>query len=156
MAHLVDSSSWDYVNIVYGFGFNTKSNDYNKVVNIMTGVTHGVKEGQQPHGQIYNLSNNSWKTVDVTVLADRINSSTFTSYVNGVYHWLAKSGNDEFVLCFDMSNDIFFRMNLPSVSQGNTNERVLLGSNLGILYDSIAYVNEYTPSSLVGTLLRFG
>ena len=90
--------------------------------------------------------------VDVTVLSDSINSPTFTLYVNGFYDWLAKSGNDEFVLCFDMSNDIFWKGNLPSLSQGNKNERALLDNNLGILNDSIAYVKEYTPSSLLGTL----
>lgn len=53
-----------------------------------------------------------------------------------------------------MSNNAFWEMNLPSVSQGVAIE-MLVDSNFSIIKDFIAYIKEYNVSSpLLGTLVE--
>ncbi|XP_057432774.1 uncharacterized protein LOC130725574 [Lotus japonicus] len=72
----------------------------------------------------------------------------FNAYLNGVYHWLPISSlRDyvEFVLCFDMSDDVFWKMNLPQFpSQEENNELCVSNHNVVVLNDRIGYVREYT------------
>ncbi|KAJ1439877.1 F-box-like domain superfamily [Sesbania bispinosa] len=142
----MECSHWTYLYMVYGFGFDSKTNDY-KVVNIVTGVKNDITESQNPLAQVYSLRTNSWKMIDIIVPANNIINSTYTSHLNGKYHWLIKSHNDESILCFDMSDEVFWKMNLPPISPIDANEPPN-NTNIAVFDDHLAYVKEYFSSSL--------
>ncbi|XP_057432006.1 uncharacterized protein LOC130724734 [Lotus japonicus] len=71
----------------------------------------------------------------------------FNAYLNGVYHWLAESGDVEFVLCFDMSDDVFWKLNLPQgIFEEEKNKFYIRHSNIFVLNDRVGYVREYMHS----------
>ncbi|XP_057432758.1 uncharacterized protein LOC130725558 [Lotus japonicus] len=79
--------------------------------------------------------------------ATEIAKSMFNAYLNGAYHCLAESDNVEFVLCFHMSDDVFWKMNLPQViSQEENNKFYIRHSNIVVLNDRVGYVREYMRS----------
>ncbi|XP_057432757.1 putative F-box protein At3g16210 [Lotus japonicus] len=132
---------------VHGFGVNPITNDF-KVVNIIVDAEIWDGSDRKLIGQVYNLHSDSWKVVNAGVLAYFIYKSMFNAYLNGVYHWLAISSlrdHVEFVLCFDMSDDVFWKMNLPQFpSQEENNELCVSNHNVVVLNDHIGYVREYT------------
>ncbi|XP_057432772.1 F-box/kelch-repeat protein At3g06240-like [Lotus japonicus] len=135
-----------FFHVAHGFGFDPKTNDY-KVVNIVVGAYFFLKEYEKLSVQVYSLRSDSWKEVNVGVLARYIAKSMFNAYLNGAYHWLAESDNVEFVLCFGMSDDVFWKMNIPQViSQEDNNKFYIRHSNIVVLNDRVGYVREHIRS----------
>ncbi|XP_057432662.1 F-box/kelch-repeat protein At3g06240-like [Lotus japonicus] len=137
----------NYFHMAHGFGVDPRTNDY-KVVNIVVGAEFLLKEDERLSGQVYNLRSDSWKVVNVSVLARYIAKSMFNSYLNGAYHWLAESGEVEFVLCFDMSDDVFWKMNLPQVTPEEKKKFYIRHSNVVVLNERVGYVREYMRSEI--------
>ncbi|KAI5337885.1 hypothetical protein L3X38_017156 [Prunus dulcis] len=100
---------------VYGFGFDSKKNDY-KVVRL---VYLRQNEGQAcPEIELYSLNSGSWKSITSAAPSYQI-AQNFRAqvFVNGAVHWVAscKKGNcfRNVVLSFDMSNETFQEIELP-------------------------------------------
>ncbi|XP_057444323.1 putative F-box protein At3g16210 [Lotus japonicus] len=136
----------NFFHVAHEFGFDPKTNDY-KVVSIVVGVEFFLEEYEKLNGQVYSLRSHSWKVVNVGVSARYIAKSMFNAYLHGAYHWLAESGGVEFVLCFNMSDDVFWKMNLPKViSQEENNKFYIRHSNIVVLNESVCYLREYMRS----------
>ncbi|CAK7325655.1 unnamed protein product [Dovyalis caffra] len=101
----------DHFHGIFGFGFNSQSNDY-KIVRVDT-------PQNQVYCQVYSLKERSWKAIDFnpalgyfiripSVLWGRSSSYKYV-FLNGVLHWLAdrEEMGHRFVLSFDLTNDSF-------------------------------------------------
>ncbi|KAG5612106.1 hypothetical protein H5410_023387 [Solanum commersonii] len=67
---------------------------------------------------IYSLRNNSWKTVRLDLpYFSWLHNSIGTTYLNGLYYWLAGRVNDNFSICsFDMGSEQFGEMQGPDIN----------------------------------------
>lgn len=92
--------------------------------------------------------------VDINVPnVNTIMNSVFSSFLNGVYHWLTQlSHGAESILCFDMRNDEFWQMGLPTLIGGAANGggEHLVDTNVAVINDLVGYVKEYR-SAMLGT-----
>ena len=96
-----------YEDIGWGFGFDSRTNDY-KVVKIDSKV------------QVFSLATGSWKISRVGTPACSLSNRGPQRFINGAIHWLASTrivGNDDdkrhSILSFDISSEIFREIMLP-------------------------------------------
>lgn len=117
-----------------GFGFDCKTNDY-KVVRINSYMD---ENGHQKIHQteIYSLNSDGWKTIDAVIPVSHIMPHARPkAYLNGIYYWWAKYNvNNEIMLLFDGSNEVFQTKPLPNVCRLSTYAEYL---------KSFAVLNEY-------------
>ncbi|XP_022861358.1 F-box/kelch-repeat protein At3g23880-like [Olea europaea var. sylvestris] len=95
----------------FGFGFDCKTRDY-KVVKLLK--KHCEDRDNDYHVELYTLSTNSWRKIDVIVpsrLFPYIVMYSCTTYMNGTFYWWAET----VIVCFDMSNEQFGMIHLPKV-----------------------------------------
>jgi F-box interacting protein len=117
--------------IGWGFGFDSRTNDYKAVKIVCLENNGGVKLDSLV--QVFSLATRCWKSFRVGVPAcsltlrgqppvtngpiDRIISRRPQPFINGAIHWLASGiGSDvrrHFVLSFDISSEIFREIMLP-------------------------------------------
>ncbi|KAF9593266.1 hypothetical protein IFM89_021022 [Coptis chinensis] len=127
-----------------GFGFDVKTNDYMVVRFFLLPYSPGVTLAE-----MYNLSTDSWTTIDTGVLCvDYIGSDPKAPYRNGSYCWFASTGlpiesdNGEifnpFILSFDFSSKVFGTMSLPEVDGVKFDTY----PQLAILRDNLALINK--------------
>ncbi|KAI9112475.1 hypothetical protein K1719_016398 [Acacia pycnantha] len=126
---------------IHGFGIVPGTNDY-KVVRILTVMDFNLEDCKPFKAEVYSLSTNSWRMIDATESVYSLVCPEFCSYLNGIYHWLTLGFSDEAIICFDMSNDVFWQMKLPKNSDENSAHQ-LIECNVVVIHDSIAYVKEY-------------
>ncbi|KAL6218739.1 hypothetical protein ACLB2K_011948 [Fragaria x ananassa] len=109
-----------YVKYAYhvGFGYDSKAKDY-KVVRIACSISLGE---HPTRGEIYTLSSNFWREIKTnfsTLLYSTIGSSL---YFKGVYYWYAfkkeLEHHKEFIISFDMSEELFHHTSLPDRFHG--------------------------------------
>ncbi|XP_059639620.1 F-box/kelch-repeat protein At3g23880-like [Cornus florida] len=98
--------------VVIGYGFDSKSNDY-KVVRIAR--LHNFPD---PEVGLYSLNKGCWRRICVVGPHHRIGCNPLASqaFVNGVVHWVGRnvdSASDISILSFDMSSEVFCEMKLP-------------------------------------------
>ncbi|KAF9593263.1 hypothetical protein IFM89_021019 [Coptis chinensis] len=128
-----------------GFGFDVKTNDYKVVRFFILSDSPGVTLAE-----MYNLSTDSWTTIDTAVLpVDYIGSDPKAPYRNGSYCWLASKGrptesengeifnHNHFILSFDFSSKVFGTMSLPEVDSVKFD----VCPQLAILRDNLALIN---------------
>ncbi|XP_028787075.1 F-box protein CPR1-like [Neltuma alba] len=127
--------------VILGFGIVPGTNDY-KVVRILTTMDFDMEDCKPFKAEVYNLSTNSWGMINVTESVYSLISPEFCSYLKGVYHWLTLGLFDEAIICFDMSDDAFWKMKLPKDDTDNSAHQ-LIECNVAVINDSIAYVKEY-------------
>lgn len=107
----------------FGFGFDWKTRDY-KVVKLLR--NYYDVENRNNYGyqvEVYNLSTNSWREIDVNVPFHGHERRSPTAYMNGTYYWWAwRAGKEEeegrsigVIICFDMSNEQFGTIHLPKM-----------------------------------------
>ncbi|XP_028793970.1 F-box/kelch-repeat protein At3g06240-like [Neltuma alba] len=96
---------------MFGFGFDPITKDY-KIVQ----VSDWPLEGGEHLVEVYNLSTDSWRVLDVFVPDFEICFGGCTSYLNGVYYWLVFGLNGitrSSILSFDFGKEVFRMMQLP-------------------------------------------
>ncbi|XP_059439385.1 F-box/kelch-repeat protein At3g23880-like [Corylus avellana] len=99
-----------------GFGFDAKANDY-KIINLLTPYDNpdpkSFRSGNIIQSEVYTLSADSWKKVDIplSVTIDRFYAPMI--YINGMAFWRAYADDWEGVLSFDMSDEVFLKTPLP-------------------------------------------
>ncbi|KAG2714283.1 hypothetical protein I3843_03G022300 [Carya illinoinensis] len=118
----------------FGFGLDPKTGDL-KVIRILN------LNFRRCQVEVYNLSTDSWRVINTSVNPIyRINSPRFPSYLNGVHYWLAceRGGPDHWLmLSFDMSNEVFQEIALPSLTERPSFEAV------AVINDSVALILAY-------------
>ncbi|KAI9070450.1 hypothetical protein K1719_047587 [Acacia pycnantha] len=94
--------------IIFGFGIDPVTKDY-KVVRFGNLTFEGR---EHPPVEVYNLSTDSWRTVDTVVPAYIRGFPRCRAYLNGFYHWICVDFNDRGILFFDFSKELFGRIQL--------------------------------------------
>ena len=110
-----------------GFGFDSKANDY-KVVRFVTLEEEGQKGKSPPEVEVYSLSTGNWRMVTALPPIGTINRER-AAFVNGALHWVAlrKTGNKflNFVIVFDLGEEVFREIALPKLSDENGDESLV-------------------------------
>ncbi|KAK9750823.1 hypothetical protein RND81_02G224500 [Saponaria officinalis] len=133
-----------YISESYGFGYDSKTNDYKVILILGYGDTRdgGSRVTDNPMSiLIYSLKTNSWRywgDMDNSYELERNGSYVF---VNGCYYWLAArfldyGWNYEMIVSFDITADLCHEIQLPNFEckPGNW-------SQLVVYHDSIAFVS---------------
>ncbi|KAF7806727.1 F-box/kelch-repeat protein [Senna tora] len=128
----------------HGFGMDILTNDY-KVVCIYLAIKqkdayYDLDGNPIPVVEVYSLSTNSWREINVSYPCSDFHYTLHNSYLNGVYHWLTTSR--EAIVCLDLSSEVFYKMKLPQFIEDPTDGH-LSDCNIAVLNDCIAYVKEY-------------
>ncbi|KAF9593249.1 hypothetical protein IFM89_021005 [Coptis chinensis] len=134
----------DFNDFGIGFGFDVTTNDYKVVRFFILFDSPGVTLAE-----MYNLSTDSWRTIDTGVLrVDYIGSDPKAPYRNGSYCWLASKGRaieaeigeiyNHFILSFDFSSEVFGTMSLPEVDSIKFDPC----PQLAILRDNLALITK--------------
>ncbi|XP_028754023.1 F-box/kelch-repeat protein At3g23880-like [Neltuma alba] len=137
---------------MFGFGFDPITKDY-KVVQ----VSHPPLEGGVRLVEVYNLSTNSWRMLDVVVpAAFDFYVEDCKTYLNGVYHWYIydPSGiRKNFILSFDFTREVFGTIQLPSAT-----DSYYCGHNVFVLDESLAILQHdwETRKSKIWVMKEYG
>ncbi|XP_068303049.1 F-box/kelch-repeat protein At3g06240-like [Pyrus communis] len=97
-----------------GFGYDSKANEY-KVVKIIENCKYDMRTFSHriafPHtAEVYVTTTNSWRVIEIEISSDTYNCSC-SVYLKGLCYWFA-SDNEEYVLSFDLGDEIFHRIQL--------------------------------------------
>ncbi|KAF9599802.1 hypothetical protein IFM89_001748 [Coptis chinensis] len=130
------------LNTFLGFGFDIKSNDY-KVVKLM--FMEYAFTGQTNQVEVYSLSTDSWRIIDVVLPVSFIVSNPRTPYRDEIYCWLGKVESQEngslvvsyLILSFNFNNEVFETMALPTTLMSNDGLM-----ELAILRENLACINR--------------
>ncbi|KAI9126363.1 hypothetical protein K1719_002784 [Acacia pycnantha] len=126
----------DMVYIMFGFGIDPVTKDY-KLVRF---GNLDFEERELPPVEVYNLSTNSWRTIDAVVPAFRLCYPKSRAYLNGCYHWLTND-NDKAILFFDFTKEVFGKIQLPlGVDQSDE-------LNVGVIDGKLACISTYTTNN---------
>ncbi|XP_028788272.1 F-box/kelch-repeat protein At3g06240-like [Neltuma alba] len=132
---------------VFGFGFDPITKDY-KIV----GFPNRPQEEQEQSAavEVYNLSMNSWRTIDVVAPSFEFFSSSYMnrSYLNGAHHWLANDDYniDKLIVSFEYSKEVFGIIELPPEANLSRFSNVLsiVDGSLAIFANYFSYaLNEH-------------
>ncbi|KAF5732926.1 F-box and associated interaction domains-containing protein putative isoform 1 [Tripterygium wilfordii] len=93
-----------------GFGFDTKNNDY-KVIAFACS-SDGARMVYR--AELYSLTSESWRDIPTSVLPTEEFSFCFDPYyIHGVCYWLITCKNGDWIMSFDMADEVFEIMQLP-------------------------------------------
>ncbi|XP_028774126.1 F-box/kelch-repeat protein At3g23880-like [Neltuma alba] len=127
---------------IIGFGFDPITKDYKVVRFVKKPWEEEEEEEEEPPVEVYNLSTNSWRTIDVDVPNYELAYPSWSSYLNGFYHWLAFVRNDEIdnnalILSFDFNKEVFRTIQLdPGINLSCV-------ANVAVANDCLACVTAY-------------
>ncbi|KAL3502458.1 hypothetical protein ACH5RR_036907 [Cinchona calisaya] len=94
-----------------GLGFDSKSKDY-KVIQILFCISN--HRGLSYHVEIYSLGTDSWRKYAAIVPANIMYTNTWSMiYKNETFCWWAQNGDDEVILSFHMTKEVFQETPLP-------------------------------------------
>ncbi|XVF78155.1 hypothetical protein PTKIN_Ptkin14bG0106500 [Pterospermum kingtungense] len=105
-------------NLVFGFGFDSRTNDHKLLKVALEGKT-SIK------AYLFSLNENSWKRVTASFPQYAMETQSWTTgasqiatFVNGAFHWVGYQGEQGFryrcmILGFDISTEQFFVLSLP-------------------------------------------
>ncbi|XP_075637755.1 F-box protein CPR1-like [Castanea sativa] len=103
----------------FGFGFDPKSNDY-KVVRILSLLRCPSELGKfRPAVDVYSLSTGEWRMLSASASLPPtcgIRLRETPAFANGALHWIAfRKDYNEFVLVFDLGDEVFRQILLPEL-----------------------------------------
>lgn len=98
--------------MVHGFWFDPNTTNC-KIANVLVG--HG--DDNKPYAQVFSLRENSWRKIEISFSPSANNNSVYSPLLIGTCHWLVKTHDGEWIIRFDMRNEVFSTMNLPEDSQ---------------------------------------
>ncbi|KAF5731642.1 F-box and associated interaction domains-containing protein putative isoform 1 [Tripterygium wilfordii] len=102
-----------------GFGFDSKSNDY-KVIMFISDLKGGRRRLRR--AELYSLKRDCWKEIPswrgILPAADDIVFDVRLSslYVDGVYYWLMVGDHTDWIMSFNMADEVFDIMPLSNFS----------------------------------------
>ncbi|XP_043696604.1 F-box protein At3g07870-like [Telopea speciosissima] len=113
---------WGINNTVLGFGYDPINNEY-KVVRIIYFCERGTDRLiYKSDVRVYSLGTGKWKKLGDAPFDSRDCSSSKV-VVNGYIHWLAtreiKSVISEFIISFDVRNEVFEEIQHPDCGEGD-------------------------------------
>ncbi|KAJ7971213.1 F-box protein [Quillaja saponaria] len=130
-----------------GFGFDSRTNDFKvvRVVNLLDQRVYGVGP---PEVEVYSLARGSWEFITATAPLCSIFPRAAQVFINGSTHWrVIRQGTDDnwdnFILSFNVADDVFQEISLPECLAGinhwffddRNNVSVLTnGELLGVVY----------------------
>ncbi|KAI9087036.1 hypothetical protein K1719_030997 [Acacia pycnantha] len=97
----------------FGFGFDPITHDYKIVLfsfsrSLFSGFPFPKAKNKKLIVEVYNLSTDSWRIIDVDVPFFEFYYTCSGCYFNGAYHWLTDDLHiDKFILNFDFSKEVF-------------------------------------------------
>jgi len=141
-SHLTDSNGIYSLTDYASFGFDPKTNDY-KVVVLKDLWLKETDERQKGYwtAELYSLNSNSWKKLDAKTLplpieicgSSSSSSSRVYTYVNNCCHWWSFVNDHEsqgmkqdFVLSFDIVNEVFRKIKVPRICESSQETFVTL------------------------------
>ncbi|XP_068303051.1 F-box/kelch-repeat protein At3g06240-like [Pyrus communis] len=101
-----------------GFGYDCKAKDY-KVVRIIENCEYSDDERTYYHriplphtSEVYTMATNSWKESKIDI-SSKTYPCSCSVYLKGFCYWFTRDG-EEFILSFDLGDERFHRIQLPS------------------------------------------
>ncbi|CAN6570136.1 unnamed protein product [Malus baccata var. baccata] len=101
-----------------GFGYDCKAKEY-KVVQIIENSEYSDDERTYYHriplphtAEVYTTAANSWREIKIDI-STKTYSCSCQVYLKGFCYWYATDG-EEYILSFDLGDEIFHRIQLPS------------------------------------------
>nr|WRO64594.1 MYB transcription factor protein [Rosa persica] len=111
-----DNNADDYDRIesrtnAVGFGYDSKAKSYKvvRVVDFSGGCIDPSKRAE-----VYTLGTNSWREIETNIQSHVYWSPCFVIYFNGISYWIAYIFDKEFILSFNMSDELFHEIPLPN------------------------------------------
>ncbi|XP_045829866.1 F-box only protein 8-like [Trifolium pratense] len=141
-----NSHLWDFSAHHYQIGYDRVKDDY-KIIR----CTHyypkdvssscGMSSGH--FWEMYSLSSNSWKKIDVEMPHSRWSREQV--YMDGVFHWWDKNETHTCLVSFDFCKESFIVTPIPVDDSFDSN---LVRRHLMVLNGSIAFMLNYTEASI--------
>ncbi|KMT17807.1 hypothetical protein BVRB_2g033460 [Beta vulgaris subsp. vulgaris] len=117
-----DPSNSGLFKCVYGFGYDSFSDDYKIVTisfhDIIVSNDYRENECSERFVNVYSVRNNSWKKAESSPYYHKLSRASGI-YVNGCLHWVACRYSDfsdfsPVIATFDLKEERFYEMPLPS------------------------------------------
>lgn len=114
--------------VITGFGYCSRSNKY-KVVRLVCQPENMF----QTMAEVYTVGTESWRSIGCAPLD--LGLSLFTTYLNGVVHWVSDSANGPVVIvAFDFKEEQFSVISLPPhFGEAHKEKENLRNVNMGVL-----------------------
>ncbi|XP_050135725.1 F-box/kelch-repeat protein At3g06240-like [Malus sylvestris] len=129
-----------------GFGYDCKAKEY-KVVQIVENCEYSDDERTFYHSiplphtaEVYTIAANSWKEIKIDI-STKTYPSSCSVYLKGFCYWFASDG-EEYILSFDLGDEIFHRIQLPSRRESSFKFYDLFLYNESIT----SYCSHYDPT----------
>ncbi|XP_050133501.1 F-box/kelch-repeat protein At3g06240-like isoform X1 [Malus sylvestris] len=129
-----------------GFGYDCKAKEY-KVVRIIENCEYSDDEQTYNHrislpytAEVYTTTGNSWKEINIDV-SSKAYPCSCSVYLKGFCYWFATDG-EEYILSFDLGDEIFYRIQLPSRKESGFKFYSLFLYNESVT----SYCSHYDPS----------
>ncbi|XP_009344125.2 F-box/kelch-repeat protein At3g06240 [Pyrus x bretschneideri] len=137
-----------------GFGYDCKAKEY-KVVRIIENYDCEYSDGEEtyiehtalPHtAEVYTTTPNSWKEIKINISSKILSFCSYpyscSVYLKGFCYWLS-SDDEEYICSFDLGDEIFDRIELPSRRESGFKLDGIFLYNESITY----YCTSYEESS---------
>ncbi|GMI74448.1 hypothetical protein like AT3G06240 [Hibiscus trionum] len=95
-----------------GFGYDSQTDDY-KVLRFVISHFDDLSFDPNHQAELYSLRSDSWKEISTNGVYVR-DCPLFNKYLNGFYYWHAAGDSGYLILSFDMVNEKFSTLSLPS------------------------------------------
>ncbi|KAF5174913.1 F-box protein cpr1 [Thalictrum thalictroides] len=132
----------NYVDIHYGFGFDAENNHY-KVVRLFIRDSIDLPKCR---AEVYNLSNDTWRSIDAAFYCKYLYSDSKVLYRNGIYCCMGMLDKNnvasDLILTFDFTSEVVGALSLPD--EFSCQRRLL---DLSILRGNIACIHRNVRSS---------
>ncbi|XP_024961006.1 F-box/kelch-repeat protein At3g06240-like [Cynara cardunculus var. scolymus] len=130
------------IEIVYGFGYDSLTDDY-KVVTISYFHNHHLIPPDTMSVHVYSLRTNTWRWVTDSPYDFSYGKFVSGVFLNGFLHWIAKKGSDSLpvTVAFSLADDTFIQLPSPNlcndvhIMSRNDCKLVVLDGKLAILMD---------------------
>ncbi|XP_059654766.1 putative F-box protein At3g16210 [Cornus florida] len=130
-----------YYVLALGLGFDSTTNDY-KVVRIV--YLSGGYLSVDREVDIYSLKEGGWRRISAisgSCWVPRIDCEKSQAYLNGAIHWVTGWSHNSFIVLFNLSTEVFYKIELPT-SLGHIREAHSL--SLGVFQDSLCVFQSDT------------
>ncbi|KAM7507977.1 hypothetical protein LguiA_018430 [Lonicera macranthoides] len=140
-----------YICDKFGFGFDSKTGDY-KVIRLLSCSLE--EERCEYQIELYTLSTNSWRKINVVVPGFVYEDYDSAMYLNGVYHWWVEpmgltKYSENVIFSFDMASECFETTPLPQFLGR-------YGGTFGVYNESLAVIFCYQELFELWTVNGYG
>ncbi|KAF9615332.1 hypothetical protein IFM89_022983 [Coptis chinensis] len=104
------------VTVYVGLVFDVKTDDYKVVKFNFENISYVTKKCRV---EIYSLSTDSWRPIDVDLPISYIASDPKIPYRDEIYCWLGGLDDPCLIVSFDIHNEVFQTMSVPDLGQTN-------------------------------------